>query len=53
VARTVIDELLRNNAAYAAAFDKSGLRTNPFLAERSKIRGFVYEVETGRLRQVG
>ena len=29
------------------------LRTNPFLAERSKIRGFVYEVETGRLRQVG
>jgi hypothetical protein len=27
------------------------LRTNPFLAERSKIRGFVYEVETGRLRQ--
>jgi carbonic anhydrase len=29
------------------------LRTNPFLAERNKIRGFVYEVETGRLRQVG
>lgn len=29
------------------------LRTNPFLADRSKVRGFIYEVETGRLRQVG
>jgi carbonic anhydrase len=29
------------------------LRTNPFLAERNKIRGFVYDVETELLRQVG
>jgi carbonic anhydrase len=29
------------------------LRTNPFLADRSRIRGFIYEVETGRLREVG
>jgi carbonic anhydrase len=29
------------------------LRTNPFLVERSKISGFIYEVETGWLRQVG
>jgi carbonic anhydrase len=29
------------------------LRTNPFLADRSKIGGFIYDVETGRLRQVG
>jgi carbonic anhydrase len=29
------------------------LRTNPFLADRSKIGGFIYEVETGRLREVG
>jgi len=29
------------------------LRTNPFLLHRTAARGFVYEVETGRLREVG
>jgi carbonic anhydrase len=28
------------------------LRENPFLLHRDQIRGFVYEVETGRLREV-
>jgi carbonic anhydrase len=28
------------------------LRTSPFLPHRDAIRGFVYEVETGRLREV-
>ncbi len=29
------------------------LRTNPFLLHSTAARGFVYEVETGRLREVG
>ena len=29
------------------------LRTSPFLPHTDAIRGFVYEVETGRLREVG
>lgn len=29
------------------------LRTSPFLPNRSNIRGFVYDVETGGLREVG
>jgi carbonic anhydrase len=29
------------------------LRTSPFLAHRASIRGFVYDVATGRLREVG
>ena len=28
------------------------VRTSPFLAHRDAVRGFVYEVETGRLREV-
>ena len=29
------------------------LRTSPFLVHKAAIRGFVYDVETGRLREVG
>ena len=29
------------------------LRTSPFLVHKGVIRGFVYDVETGRLREVG
>jgi carbonic anhydrase len=29
------------------------VRTNPFVPRRDSVRGFVYEVETGRLREVG
>ena len=29
------------------------LRTDPFLAHKTAIRGFVYDVETGLLREVG
>jgi carbonic anhydrase len=28
------------------------LRASPFLVHKDRIRGFVYEVETGRLREV-
>jgi carbonic anhydrase len=28
------------------------VRTNPFIPHRDNVRGFVYEVETGRLREV-
>jgi carbonic anhydrase len=28
------------------------IRTSPFLLHRDRVRGFVYEVETGRLREV-
>jgi carbonic anhydrase len=28
------------------------LRTNPFIRHKESIRGFIYEVETGRLREV-
>jgi carbonic anhydrase len=28
------------------------IRANPFIPEKKSIRGFVYEVETGRLREV-
>jgi carbonic anhydrase len=29
------------------------IRTNPFIPNKDSVRGFVYEVETGRLREVG
>jgi carbonic anhydrase len=29
------------------------IRTSPFIPRKDSIRGFVYEVETGRLREVG
>lgn len=29
------------------------IQASPFLLHRDKVRGFVYEVETGRLREVG
>jgi hypothetical protein len=28
------------------------VRESPFLARRDRVRGFVYEVETGRVREV-
>jgi carbonic anhydrase len=28
------------------------IKTSPFIPRKDKIRGFVYEVETGRLREV-
>jgi carbonic anhydrase len=28
------------------------IRTSPFIPHREQVRGFVYEVETGRLREV-
>ncbi len=28
------------------------IRANPFIPERDAVRGFVYDVETGRLREV-
>jgi len=31
----------------------AALRESPLLARRERVRGFVYEVETGRLREVG
>jgi hypothetical protein len=39
---SVTDELLQNNAAYAQSFDKG----------KESVRGFIYEVETGLLREV-
>ena len=29
------------------------IRSSPFVPRKDKVRGFVYEVETGRLREVG
>lgn len=40
-----VDEDVRNSI--------NRLRSSPFLPHRDAIRGFVYEVETGRLREVG
>ena len=31
---------------------KSGVREHPLLPHRDNVRGFVYEVETGRLREI-
>jgi carbonic anhydrase len=28
------------------------IKTNPFIPNKNSVRGFVYEVETGRLREV-
>jgi len=28
------------------------IKTNPFIPHKDDVRGFVYEVETGRLREV-
>ena len=65
---SVTDELLRNNEAYAESFDKglesfsdldsdvrqsiARIQASPFIPHKDAVRGFVYEVETGRLREV-
>jgi carbonic anhydrase len=58
---TVTDELLRNNDRYAESFSDleedvhQSIKRNqasPFIPHKESVRGFIYEVETGRLREV-
>ena len=53
---SVTDELLANAERYASTFDKGGLPlrilADPFIPAKDSVRGFVYEVETGKLREV-
>ena len=51
---TVTDDCLRNNAGYAGSLRQSMARIaeSPFVPHKDRIRGFVYEVETGLLREV-
>jgi carbonic anhydrase len=62
---SVTDELLENNAAYAESFDKEDLPLPPARGvavvacmdarldvHKESVRGFIYEVETGRLQEV-
>jgi len=54
---TATDVLLKNNAAYASSFadikqSVDRIKASPFVLNTDEIRGFVYEVETGRLREV-
>ena len=54
---TATDDLLKNNEAYTSSFSKGDLphriKNSPFVPEKGSVRGFVYEVETGKLREVG
>jgi hypothetical protein len=60
---SVTDELLANAERYASTFDKGGLPlpprqsirrilADPFIPANDSVRGFVYEEETGKLREV-
>ena len=51
---SVTDDLLANAERYADSFDKGDLPLPPALhvAVVESVRGFVYEVETGKLREV-
>jgi hypothetical protein len=48
------DELLARNAAFADGFDPGPLPTGAsrLIPHTGKLRGFGYELETGRLREV-
>jgi carbonic anhydrase len=52
------NQLLEANSTYAAGFDQNvsqsigRLQANPYLVEKNRIRGFVYDVKTGALTEV-
>jgi len=46
---TVTDELFKDNEAYSAVFDQGHL---PFIENKDQIRGFVFDVETGSLKEI-
>lgn len=54
---TATEILLKNNESYASSFDKGDLvqriKNSPFIPQTDHVRGFVDEVETGKLREVG
>ena len=62
---SVTDRLLANSRAYAEAFASrppatterrvavvARIHASPFIPRKESVRGFVYEVESGRLREV-
>jgi carbonic anhydrase len=48
-AMSVIDEVLAANEIYSRT---RKLRTHPWIPESVAIRGFVYDVTSGRLREI-
>jgi hypothetical protein len=46
--KSAIERLIGSAAVQEADFDT--LRSHPLLPHRDRVRGFVYEVETGRVR---